>query len=155
MQWNPVEQQIWTKHRYPQNADDFDKCCEKEARHKTIKCMVPFIWSSSEWINSLWFHPYNVQKQAELIYSVKNQYSILWESIVYDIVYHGKVNDRKAHRRHRRQYLDSVDGCFVSWSRCWLFNVLIKLCMMWALLSVYFKFHLESFKSYSLLFYHN
>lgn len=25
MQWNTVEQQIWAKHRYPQNADDFDK----------------------------------------------------------------------------------------------------------------------------------
>ena len=41
------------------------------------------------------FHTYSVQKQAELVYSVKSQYSILWESILYDIVYCGKVNDRK------------------------------------------------------------
>ena len=41
------------------------------------------------------FHTYSVQKQAELVYSVKSQYSILGESIVYDIVYCGKVNDRK------------------------------------------------------------
>lgn len=40
------------------------------------------------------FHTYSVQKQVELVYSVKSQYSILWESILYDIVYCGKVNDR-------------------------------------------------------------